>query len=160
MLYPQMISYSIEVLALLAGLKPKKSMQAKQLSKILNIPADYLAKVMTQLTKKKLVQSKTGPTGGFSLVVDPDKVTLYRIVASLDGVRALEDDCVMGLGKCSPATPCVFHDHWSEFKKDAVAKAQEFTLTEVSQVLLRKLRVVMSEPQLTFEELAKSHVDA
>lgn len=158
MLFTQMISYAIEVLALLAAVPAEKAVTSRQLALVLQIPPQYLSKVMTHLVKKKFVTSATGPTGGFSLAIEPSKVTLYRIMASLDAVQTLEDECVMGLGKCSSATPCALHDGWTAFKQGAIEKAQQLTLNEISGVLLTKLRVRFGDSKLTIQGLVESAI--
>ena len=65
MIYPQATSYAIEALAFIAGLEGGTSVKTRQLSEALDIPGQYLGKVMTQLVKKKYISSSKGPTGGF-----------------------------------------------------------------------------------------------
>ena len=153
MIYPQATSYAIEALAFIAGLDPGTPVKTRQLSDILDIPEQYLGKVMTQLVKKKYINSSKGPTGGFELTVDPERVTLYRVIASLDSLTPLEEDCVMGLGKCSSDTPCAFHERWTKFKDQAIAEAQKLTLTDLSKILLNKMRQRKNNQRLSFQEL-------
>lgn len=153
MIYLQATSYAIEALAFLAGLDPGTPVKTRQLSEILRIPEQYLGKVMTQLVKKKYISSAKGPTGGFELIVDPEKVTLYRIMASLDSLSPLEEDCVMGLGQCSSDTPCAFHDRWVKFKEQVVNEAQKLNLEDLSKILLNKMRVRLANQKLSFQEL-------
>lgn len=153
MIYPQATSYAIEALSFIAGLEPGTPIKTRQLSHILEIPEQYLGKVMTQLVKKKYIRSSKGPTGGFELIVDPGKVTLYRIMASLDSLTPLEEDCVMGLGNCSADTPCAFHDRWSVFKERVISEAQKLNLIDLSKILLNKMRMRRNNQRLSFQEL-------
>ena len=158
MIYPQATAYAIEALAFVAGLNVGTSVKTRQLSEILDIPEQYLGKVMTQLVKKKYLCSTKGPTGGFELEVDPDKITLYRVMASLDSLTPLEEDCVMGLGKCSSETPCAFHERWTKFKEQVTSESQKLTLTDLSNILLNKMRMRLNDQSLSFEGLLKSKV--
>ena len=153
MIYPLATSYAIEALGFLTGLSHGSTVKTKQLAKILDIPEQYLGKVMTQLVKKKYIKSTKGPTGGFELAVDPDKITLYRLMVSLDSVAPLEENCVMGLGRCSDETSCAFHERWSRFKEQVVTEAQKLTLTDMSKILLNKIRFKMNAPKLNFSDL-------
>ena len=89
--------------------------------------------------RKKFVTSTKGPNGGFSLAVDPNTVTLYRIMAATDSLTSLEDECVMGLRFCSSEAPCAFHDSWLKFKEQVVARAQKLTLADLSRIIIAKL---------------------
>lgn len=153
MIYPQATAYAIEALAFIAGLSKGTFVKTRQLSEILNIPEQYLGKVMTQLVKKRYISSTKGPTGGFELAVDPSKITLYRIMASLDSVAPLEENCVMGLSKCSDDTPCAFHERWTKFKIQVIVEAQQLTLIDLSNILMNKMRVKLNNPDLSFSEM-------
>lgn len=159
MIYPQATAYAIEALAFIAGLEPGTPVKTRQLSDILDIPEQYLGKVMTQLVKKKYISSTKGPTGGFELTVDPERVTLYRVIASLDSLTPLEEDCVMGLGKCSSDTPCAFHDRWTKFKDRAIAEALKLTLADLSKILLNKMRQRKNSQRLSFQDLVSEKKD-
>jgi len=153
LIYPQATAYAIEALAFMSGLEEGQAVKARQLSKILDIPEQYLGKVMTQLVKKKYIKSTKGPTGGFVMAVDPTKVTLYRIMAALDSLTPLEEQCVMGLSQCSAETPCAFHERWVKFKEQAIAEAQNLTLDNLADILLKKMRFQAGLPDMTLQGL-------
>lgn len=140
----------------MSGLEGGISVKTRQLSEILGIPEQYLGKVMTQLVKKKYITSSKGPTGGFELAVDPEKVTLYRVMASLDSLTPLEEECVMGMGKCSSETPCAFHERWTKFKDQVIIEAQKLTLKDLSKILLNKVRLLKNNQRLSFQELIQN----
>ncbi len=138
MIYPRQVVYSLEALSYLASLETKRTVKVKDLAKNLDIPRHYLGKVLTELEKKRLVTSSKGPSGGFTLAVNPNSVTLYKILAALNGLEKLEDSCVMGLGRCHTDNPCVLHDLWSQFKDDTIRRTQDMTLGEFSEQLYHK----------------------
>lgn len=138
MIYPRQVVYSLEALSFLASLQTKRAVKVKDLAENLAIPRHYLGKVLTELEKKRLVTSSRGPSGGFTLAVNPDSVTLYRILAALNGLEKLEDSCVMGMGRCNGERPCVLHDLWTQFKDDTILRTQEMTLEEFSLRLFKK----------------------
>lgn len=76
MLYQQSTAYAIEALGYLATLTPSESIKARTLAQTLDIPEPFLAKVLSQLVRKRFVSSTKGPNGGFALAVDPGSVTL------------------------------------------------------------------------------------
>ncbi len=145
MIYSQATTYSLEALAFLASAPKDATIKVRDLAKTLSIPEYFLGKLLSQLVKKRFVKSSKGPTGGFSLAVDPSKITLYRILAAIDSLTVLEEQCVMGLKKCTDETPCALHDSWVRFKKDAIKKSQELTLTELSKIIIAKLALEKQE---------------
>jgi len=67
----------------------------------MNIPAQFLHKVMPRLVKAGLVRSRRGARGGYKLAKQPSEITLLQIVQAIDGPiyinRCLfdHDDCTM-----------------------------------------------------------------
>jgi len=139
LIYSQSTVYAVEALGYIASLPQGEAVKAKDIATLLDIPEHFLGKVLSQLVKKKFINSTKGPTGGFTLLVNPDSITLYRILASLDALSNLEDECVMGLKECSNVHPCAFHTHWVQFREEAIVRAQKLTLAELSEIVMAKL---------------------
>lgn len=138
MIYPQSVVYALESLAYISSLPQDSSIKAKELAKTLGIPEHFLGKILTVLAKKKLITSSKGPTGGFQLPVNVRNYSVYRILVMLDGLTALEENCVMGLKECTSESPCALHDLWLKFKNDAVARTQQLTLIDLSKTIEAK----------------------
>lgn len=73
-------------------------------------PEAFTAKVLGALTRHKIVDSFTGPYGGFE--IDPKKMKetkLSDIVNAIDGDTVYKG-CALGLTECNGAHPCPMHD--------------------------------------------------
>lgn len=92
--------YGIRALTYLASLpKSTKKTGIKQISKDLDLPLPFLAKILQVLAKKKLLSSTKGPHGGFSLLKDPKEITLLDVVLAIDTDEFLTN-CVMQNRAC------------------------------------------------------------
>jgi len=85
----------------------------KDISKGIDSPEHFIAKILQELSRKGIVQSAKGPNGGFYL----DDISMNRSLADI--VRAVDGDkvfrgCGLGLRQCSESQPCPIHH---EFKK-------------------------------------------
>ena len=60
------------------------------LSKQARIPADYLPRIMQQLSEVGIVRSKRGPGGGYSLAGSGNELTVLDVVNAIDPVRRIE----------------------------------------------------------------------
>ncbi|MDR3669660.1 MAG: Rrf2 family transcriptional regulator [Holophaga sp.] len=81
---------------------------AKVLAERLRFPALFLSKVLKTLVKRGILESSTGPRGGFRLALPAHRVTVGAVVAALEGSRTRP--CVMGLAHCDRQDrPCVLH---------------------------------------------------
>ena len=80
----------------------------KRISKELETPQPFLAKLLQQLAKSKLVSSVKGPNGGFYLDEKNRKNALWDIVKCIDGTEKF-DQCFLGLAICGDENPCQLH---------------------------------------------------
>lgn len=96
----QACKYAIRAMVYLAmNYEKDKKIGIKQIAEDLEIPRPFLGKIMQQLAKNKLLQSTKGPHGGFALADDPFDISLYDIVAIIDGTDVF-NQCLFGLEVC------------------------------------------------------------
>ena len=105
--------YAIKILGLMAQNKDEKY-SSKQLAKDLNIPYQYLAKVMTKLTKNNLVSSTKGKYGGFSISKSIRTIKIIDIIGVFDDIDI--QDCVLTNDKCNVEELCIMHEQWQKPK--------------------------------------------
>lgn len=78
-----------------------------EISEAIGSPMHFTGKILQALTRKKVLSSLKGPTGGF-FIEDPNSVYLIDIVRAIDG-NELFTACIMGLSTCSDGRPCPMH---------------------------------------------------
>jgi len=81
-------------------IKADKPIGSEQLSKDLNIPKSFLAKILQNLTKSEILVSHRGAQGGYALKCDPKDVSLYDVIASVEGKKAAVFDCGSYASSC------------------------------------------------------------
>src|SRR5665647_361838 len=95
----------------------------KKISGDLDLPTPFLAKILQQLAKQKILSSAKGPHGGFSLLKDPRKITLLDIVNSIDG-KDVFTNCVMHNGSCecveNDKKYCPLHQDYQKTRTDLI----------------------------------------
>jgi len=95
----------------------------KKISSDLGLPTPFLAKILQQLAKQKILSSSKGPHGGFSLLKDPRKITLLDIVNTIDG-HDVFTHCVMHNGMCSGVEnsqkKCPLHDDYEKPRAELI----------------------------------------
>ena len=80
------------------------------------VPEAFTGKVLSILSKYAIVDSYTGPNGGFE--IDPEKMkkrTVADIVSAIDGDAAFYG-CVLGLSECDEQHPCPLHNSFAEIR--------------------------------------------
>jgi Rrf2 family protein len=96
----------------------------------LGVPRNYLSKILHTLVRHRLLMSTRGPLGGFHLAVDPDKVTLERIVGPFDDIEPGRT-CILGRPQCSDRNPCPAHTRWKSISQQVSDFFRRTTLGEL-----------------------------
>jgi len=108
----------------------------KIISKDLNISSPFLGKILQNLVKEKLLVSTKGPNGGFSLSRPPEEISLWDIVANVDGEEYFTN-CLIGLRPCithDPTKPlCPVHIKYDELRKKTTSFYKETSLRLIAE---------------------------
>ena len=127
--------YGIRAVIYIAS-QPKKHGKTgiKQISGDLDLPTPFLAKILQQLAKQKILNSSKGPHGGFSLLKDPRKITLLDIVKSIDGDDRFTN-CLIHNGTCKSVDEnkdaCPLHDDYDKVRSDIMSFFSSKTIHEL-----------------------------
>lgn len=132
MLLSNRCEYGLRALLYLAAESPTAYVSLRDLSDRLDIPYAYLGKIFQQLNEAALTASRRGPSGGVGLSEDPATVTLYEVVAALDG-EDLFTECVLGLPGCGEAQPCPLHDTWADQRDQMEQLFRNASLADTAQ---------------------------
>jgi Rrf2 family protein len=106
----------------------------KKISEDLKLPTPFLAKILQQLAKQKILSSSKGPHGGFALLKDPKKITLLDIVNAIDGYDIFTN-CIMHNGSCEGVKKdkmrCSLHDDYEKSRKELIKLFSNRTIHEL-----------------------------
>ncbi len=111
----------------------------EEIAEHLQIPREFISKILQELTSKKIIGSKKGKNGGFFLAKSPAKIKLYDIVIAIDG-DAIFGQCVLGFPNCSGDYPCPVHDNWSKLIKETYAMLNAQTLDQFKDKVSLKIQ--------------------
>jgi Rrf2 family protein len=110
---------AVKVLVALGG--RARRTKANVLADELDTSAAFLAQVLAPLLRQGWVQSDPGPTGGYTLTVDLERLTVLDVIEAVDGVVA-DGRCVVERRACTADIPCLLHHHWS-VARDALVES-------------------------------------
>ena len=106
----------------------------KEIAKGIDSPEHFIAKILQDLSRKGLVQSQKGPSGGFYLDESSLNATLADVVRTGDGV-SIFSGCALGLKQCNEVIPCPLHHEFKKIRGDISHMLQTATLGEFNQQL-------------------------
>ena len=119
--------YALNVLSYMSGHSEDK-FSVTELHEKLSIPYSYLRQVMGNLSKSGFIKGSTGRTGGFELVLSPEKIYLADIVDATEGLDGL-NSCIIGMDVCPFDNKCAMHSIWEDIRMDILNVLKTTTLS-------------------------------
>lgn len=104
-----------------------RNLGVREIADALQVPQQFLAKILQQLSRHSLISSVKGPNGGFYIGEGNAHVSLLDIVECVDGKGALTN-CVLGMPICSSNSPCPLHHHFYSSREGLKAKLSDCTI--------------------------------
>ena len=135
MIYSKTSEYAIRALAYLST-QPKNAVSTfREVARKTGVPQAYVAKIFQCLVRSKILGSHRGRVGGFYLKADPAKLTLIKVINSIEDIpRSVFTGCVMGLDQCSDHQPCPLHYEWVEAKEKMTKRLSCTSITDVAKL--------------------------
>ncbi len=95
-------------------------------------PEAFTAKVLGQLTRHNIINSYTGPYGGFDVTEEQmHNVKMSDIVSAIDG-DAIFNGCGLGLSECNEQFPCPMHHKFVSVRQQIKEMLTQTTLSELA----------------------------
>ena len=134
-MFSKSCEYAIKAMIFVAQKsKDEVRVGVKEITKGIDAPEHFIAKILQDLVKKKLVNSVKGPNGGFYMDSLNLKSSISDIVKAIDG-DGIYKDCVIGLKLCSEKNPCPVHFEYKEIKKNLIAMLEQSTIADFNDKL-------------------------
>ena len=131
--------YALQAILLMAASEDDCVCPAEEISNKLNIPKEFISKILQSLTDSGLVESKKGKGGGFKLAKQPSKIKLIDIVEAVDGLESF-NTCVLGFPNCSDKNPCPVHNKWGKLRSEALNMLSEENLENFKTITMKKIK--------------------
>lgn len=138
-MFSKTCEYAIRAMIFIANKSEDgRKIGVKEIAKGIDSPEYFIAKILQDLSRKGLVQSLKGPTGGFYLDRKNNSCNLADIVQAIDGDH-LFVGCGLGLNECSEKHPCPLHYEFKKIRKDIHDLLKGSNLVEFNDQLEKKL---------------------
>ncbi len=121
--------YAIRTLSCIAG-KKKKIVTVRELTEKLDMPKAYLRRVLQILNKKGILKSLKGRGGGFSLIKDPEEITVFDLVEIFQGPFQLSDHILKGK-VCPSINTCYLKEKLDRMEKHVARELKGITIASL-----------------------------
>ena len=129
--------YGIRAVVYLASRHTRNNIGIREISGGLGLPSPFLAKILQQLAKHKILNSVKGPNGGFSLKKKPESITMLDIVKIIDGDNLFKN-CLIHEGACNDVRKsrkaCPVHDDYSVIRSKIDGLFRNKTIADLARI--------------------------
>ena len=110
----------------------------RDISKAIDSPEPFMAKILQDLSRKGLVLSIKGPHGGFYMDNAHMRISLADIVTAIDGDQ-LFNGCGLGLKACNEKKPCPIHYQFKAIRSNLKTMLESTALEDFTENLEKGL---------------------
>jgi Rrf2 family protein len=131
MVLSQAGKYALRAAIYLTRREGSEPVTVGEIAEALDVPKNYLSKILHQLAREGVLTSSRGPHGGFRLAIEPDQLSLAQILEPVDPFG--DRRCLLGRAQCSDADPCPLHSRWQGLADGIERLLQTTFLGELSR---------------------------
>ena len=107
------IDYAIRAMIHLAGIPDGTVVPFREIGRQMDVPEDFLAKILKTLVDQGIVRSTRGPHGGYKLARPADSINVLEIIEAAEGPVAI-NVCLDDDDACSRQPICAMSAVWRE----------------------------------------------
>ena len=103
----------------------------KEIAAATDVPANYLAKILQQLARHKVLDSQKGFGGGFKLARKLSRINLMDVIDPLERIEKFRG-CVLGQRLCNDEVACPLHHTWKSIAGQYLGALKTTTLQDLA----------------------------
>ncbi len=107
------IDYGLRAMIYLASIPQDAVVPFREIARQMDVPEDFLAKILKTLVDQGLVRSTRGPHGGYALARAPAAISFLDVIEAVEGPVAL-NVCLDGEDACGHSTSCTMVQVWKQ----------------------------------------------
>jgi Rrf2 family protein len=106
------IDYGLRAMIYLASIAADSVVPFREIARQMDVPEDFLAKILKTLVDEGLVKSTRGPHGGYALAKPPTEISFLEVIEAVEGPVALNVCLDEGDDACRHTSACTMVSIW------------------------------------------------
>lgn len=127
------IDYALRAMIYLASIAPEVVVPFREIAREMEVPEDFLAKILKTLVDASLVRSTRGPHGGYALGRAAGSISFLEVIEAVEGPVAL-NVCLDGEAACERSPSCTMVHVWRAGQEKML---DVYRQTKLSDLVLR-----------------------
>lgn len=127
--------YAIKALVFIARNKDEQPLSASRISEEQNIPLKFLEAILTELKNARILNSRKGKYGGYSLNGAPEEIRMAQIMRLLDGPISILPCVSLNFyercEECVDEARCGIRQIALEIRDETVERLEAATLVDI-----------------------------
>ena len=129
----QTAEYALRAVLHLAQQTDSQPVPVETVAEALDIPRNYLSKILHTLAKSGVLTSLRGPRGGFMLMVPSHELSLLDVIDPFDHLDERRQ-CLLGKRECTDDAPCAAHHRWRDISAQVTDFFNDTTIDQFLEV--------------------------
>ena len=130
------IEYGTRAMLYLASLPDGMTTSFREIARQMDIPEEFLAKILKILVKAKLVKSVRGSHGGYSLARPASQVSFLDVIEAVEGPVSVNVCTEPGEGGCRFTNACSMYGVWAQGQERML---EVYRSTKLDKLAMRSL---------------------
>ena len=131
------IEYGLRAMIFLAAQSPEDVVPFREIARRMDVPQDFLAKILKTLVSKGYVKSTRGAHGGYALAHPPSEISMLDVIEAVEGpvkVNVCQDD---DHDACNVSRACTMYGVWKLGQERMLEVYRQATLDKLAMSELR-----------------------
>ena len=131
------IEYGLRAMVCLAAQPDKRVMPFREIARRMNVPQDFLAKILKQLVTRQLAVSTRGARGGYRLARPAREISFLEVIEADEGpvvVNLCQDG---GHDSCQLSRACTLYGVWKRGQERMLDVYRTATLDQLAMAELK-----------------------
>ncbi len=130
------IEYGLRAMVCLAAMPADVVVPFREIARRMNVPEDFLAKILKTLVSRGLVSSQRGSKGGYKLTRAPRQITFLQVIEAVEGPVTI-NLCSDGHDACRMSSACTMFGVWKRGQERMLEVYRSATLDQLAMAELR-----------------------
>lgn len=131
MMFSATATHALRAVVWLAANERSRTMLGRELAKKVQVPPDYLSKVLATLARAGILSASRGAKGGYRLARPAARIRLAEIVRPFEGKRTRPGCLLRPERACRTSNACSAHCAWRSLRRKYTDFLEKTTVADI-----------------------------